>query len=198
MNGERVKQKWERRYQSRRDAGLPAPCTLLTNFQYLLPRSGTALDLACGRGGNAVLLAQRGLHTTACDLSPTAVDQLQVMASQLDLAICAQHCDTAKALARTAHYHVITISLYLDRGIIPLIQRALRPGGLIYYQTFTRVAPTQQGPRNPAYRLHPGELLSFFRRPQWLIAYYREEGLLGDTGQGLRGQACLVAQKEMR
>ena len=39
--------------------GSPKPAQVLSDYAYLLPESGTALDLACGRGGNALFLARR-------------------------------------------------------------------------------------------------------------------------------------------
>lgn len=38
-------------------------------------RPGTALDLGCGEGGNAVWIAQQGWRVTAVDLSATALDR---------------------------------------------------------------------------------------------------------------------------
>ena len=34
---------------------------------------GRALDLACGKGRNALYLASRGFHVTAVDISPVAL-----------------------------------------------------------------------------------------------------------------------------
>lgn len=45
-----------------------------------LPR-GTALDVACGRGRNAVWLAARGHSVTAIDLSDVAIDQARELAA---------------------------------------------------------------------------------------------------------------------
>jgi 2-polyprenyl-3-methyl-5-hydroxy-6-metoxy-1,4-benzoquinol methylase len=38
-------------------------------------RPGTALDLGCGEGGDAVWLAQQGWRVTAVDVSATALDR---------------------------------------------------------------------------------------------------------------------------
>lgn len=48
---------------------------LVSTVQGLRP--GSALDLGCGEGGDAVWLAQRGWRVTATDVSPTAISRGQ-------------------------------------------------------------------------------------------------------------------------
>jgi len=64
--------KWNRIYAGGRGDS-PAAARVLVDFEHLLPATGRALDLACGSGGNALLLAQHGLKTWAWDISDTAV-----------------------------------------------------------------------------------------------------------------------------
>ena len=65
-------------------------------------------------------------------------------------------------------------------------------GGLLFYQTFSREAVTDQGPSKPEYRLLPNELLRLFRG--LLVRVYREEGKLGDVTRGFRDLTQLVAE----
>jgi hypothetical protein len=88
---------------------------------------------------------------------------------------------------------VILVCRFLDRGLVPALISALRPQGLIFYQTFLREAVSPDGPRNPDYRLESNELLRLFA-PLHVLAYH-EEGLVGDLAQGRRNEAMLVAQK---
>ena len=54
------KKKWDQAYQQA-DYSSAAAATVLRDNAYLLPVSGgCALDLACGRAGNAQLLAKSG------------------------------------------------------------------------------------------------------------------------------------------
>ena len=48
-------------------------------------------------------------------------------------------------------FDVIVVSHFLDRRLAPAIAWALRPGGLLFYQTFAREAVTDQGPSNPEF-----------------------------------------------
>ena len=184
--------KWDEHYKDRQ-ACQPQPCYGLAKYQYLLPGHGQALDLACGLGGNALLLAKKGLQTTAWDYSEQAVATLLRYASEVNLNIQAELHDVEAEPPKVDSFDVIVVSHYLDRGLIPYINDALRPGGWLFYQTFTRDAVGQGGPRNPLYRLAAGELLRLFSGLQPRI--YREEGSQGDVTQGLRNEALLVAQK---
>jgi hypothetical protein len=91
------------------------------------------------------------------------------------------------------HFDLILVAHFLDRGLCPAIARARRPGGLLFYQTFSREAVSDRGPSNRAYRLGPNELLDLFRG--LVVRAYRDEGRLGDLGRGTRDLALLVAQR---
>ncbi|HEB99563.1 MAG TPA: SAM-dependent methyltransferase, partial [Thiotrichales bacterium] len=65
--------KWDARY---RESATAVATEVLVENRHLLPAVGEALDLACGLGGNALLLARHGLRTTAWDLSPVAIERL--------------------------------------------------------------------------------------------------------------------------
>jgi len=71
-----------------------------------------------------------------------------------------------------------------------LIQ-ALKPNGLLFYQTFTRTCVNDCGPKNPEFRLRDNELLLMFADLQ--VVVYQEEACIGDTTQGLRNEALLIA-----
>jgi tellurite methyltransferase len=54
---EDLRAKWDARYRER--DRIPSPALVLSENLHLLPGSGAALDLACGLGENALLLAGR-------------------------------------------------------------------------------------------------------------------------------------------
>ena len=70
---------------------------------------------------------------------------------------------------------------------------ALRPGGLLFYQTFILDRVDDSGPRDGPFRLQTNELLQLF--PDLIVRFYREEGRIGDIGRGFRNRAQLVAQR---
>ncbi|MHB1532954.1 class I SAM-dependent methyltransferase [Acidithiobacillus sp.] len=124
-----------------------------------LPASGRALDLACGRGGNALFLARHGLETWAWDYAESAIAGLARAASGLPL-----HPECRDAIARPPDpesFDVIVVAHFLHRPLFPALAAALRPGGLLFYETWCGPY-AGRGPRNPAFRLAPGELASAF------------------------------------
>lgn len=174
------------------DADVAVPAEVLAANLHLLPASGRALDLACGLGGNALALARHGLITEGWDLAAAAVAALARVAEARRLPLAARCRDVLQAPPGPGQWDVIVCSRFLDRGLCPALAAALKPGGLLFYQTFTRLRPTPGGPRNPAFLLEEGELLQLFSSLRPVV--YREEGLLGDTTRGWRGQALLVAR----
>jgi cyclopropane fatty-acyl-phospholipid synthase-like methyltransferase len=185
--------KWNRRY--RESSAIPTtPCQALESHSHLLPQQGDALELASGRGGNALFLARHGLRTEAWDISEEALQQLETLASQKGLSITTQERDVVACPPEADSFDVIVVSRFLHRPLCRDISNALRIGGLLYYQTFTMVRPdTKHGLGNPDYLLEENELLRLF--PGLRLVSYREEGLIGDTARGFRGEAWLIAQR---
>ncbi len=189
MSDDSLRQKWDQRY---RQAGTaPSALEVLGENLHLLPRQGTALDLACGLGGSALLLAEYGLATEAWDLSPVAVDSLARRAGKLPLV--AEVRDVSRRPPEPGEFDVICVGHFLDREICPAIAAALRPGGLLFYQTFTRERVDPGGPSNESYLLAANELLGLF--PGLILRFYRDEGCLGDVTRGFRNRAQMVAQQ---
>jgi tellurite methyltransferase len=192
MIDQTTQDKWDSRY---REAGLPgAPATVLIQNVHLLPRHGTALDLACGLGANSLLLAEHGLQTRAWDISPVAIEKLRAIAAQRGLPIITEVKDTMRDAIPPLQFDVIVVAHYLERSLTRSIIDALTVGGLLFYQTFTRTAVSEEGPQQDQWRLADGELLTMFAPLRPLV--YREEGRIGDISQGFRNKALLVAVKE--
>lgn len=186
-----LQKKWDAIYRQQ-EPTTPAPAFVLSNYSYLLPKQGRALDLACGLGGNSFSLAERGLQVDAWDISPVAIDRIKKSPSISSL-INASFVDICNTQLKKNHYDVIVVSRFLNRDIIPQLIGALRPKGLIFYQTFTLEKAQLGGPTNPDFLLKKAELLTLFAKLSPII--YREEGCLGDTKFGFRNEALLVAEK---
>jgi len=190
---EAIREKWDNRYRDAETA--PIACQVLANNKHLLPCSGTALDFACGRGGNARLLAQHGLQTQAWDLSPVAIDELNHFAKQEKLAIEAQVRDVVTTPMPIAQFDVIVVSYFLDRSLWPAIIAALKLNGVLFYETFVVDKVNARGPTSPEYLLAANELLHLAEGMH--ILTYCDEAQVGDTTQGSRDIAMLVAQKRV-
>ena len=188
---EALRQKWDQRHTSA--AGVGEVAAVMAENIHLLPATGSALDLACGRGASAIRLAQAGLRVTAWDLSPVAIERLDSAAREQAVSVDAEVRDVIARPPEPESFDLILVSYFLERGLTPAIIRALRPGGLLFYQTFSIDAVSDCGPSNPAFRLQQNELLALF----WplKVVFYREEGRIGNGQLGTRDIAMLVAQK---
>jgi 2-polyprenyl-3-methyl-5-hydroxy-6-metoxy-1,4-benzoquinol methylase len=130
--------------------------------QQLLPSSAKVLDIACGLGANALFLAARGLEVHAWDISAVASDKLNLTAQQQGLKLHTQCRDVVTQPPRPESFDLIVVCRFLERELCPAIAAALKPGGLLFYQTYTRDSNRAEGPRNPQFLLAQGELLELF------------------------------------
>jgi len=142
------------------DHASETPATWLVMNRALLPPSGRALDVACGRGRHALWLARQGFTTTAVDRDPSAVAALEARARHEGLPLTARAMDLegdAAALGAAA-YDVIVVVHYLHRPLFPALIEALAPGGVLVYETFTVAQAARGRPTNPDFLLELGEL----------------------------------------
>jgi len=192
------KAKWNSRYSEAdrigtADAGSLQAAQVLVENAHLLPHQGKALDLACGLGVNAIFLASHGLDTSAWDISDVAIEKLQKQIDAQSLNIRTELRDVVERPPSVGAFDVIVVVRFLERRIVSSLVEALKPGGLIFYQTFTIDKSPDIGPTNPDYLLQANELLQLFHALR--IRVYREEGMEGDLEKGFRNEVMLVAQK---
>ena len=194
---------WDAKHSLAANEAGAAPAGILTELWPLLP-AGPALDLACGRGRNALFLAEHGRHVTAVDWSDAALDILEERAKCSKIPVRrVSRIDEAKPLARAGigllqadleavalpanRYSVIVCVRYLQRSLFPQICLALRPGGMLLFETYTKAQlDFAGGPRDPAHLLNTGELRRAF--PGLEVIFYREL-------RAEKGIASLAARK---
>ena len=198
-----TREKWDRIY-SADDIPETKACWVLSEFAYLLPKSGKAVDVASGRGANALLLADAGLQTTAIDISPVGIEQLQSSAQKRSLNIETRVEDLSVGSPGTEplgtgplgteQWDVIVVSNYLQRDMFESIVSALRPDGLLFFETFVKnKSDPSVGPGSPEYLLDNNELLNSFAGLS--VRVYFDLLKTGNCDQGLRNKSCLIAQK---
>lgn len=184
--------RWDQRHAEAEGIGA-VPAVLRLHAAWL-PCSGRALDLACGRGAAALWLAERGLDVAAWDYSAVAIERLQDAAQARGLRVDAEVRDLTEQPPPASAFDLIVVSHFLERDLCPAIAAALRPGGLLCYQTFGPMVAGAAGPSNPAFRLAPNELLCLF--PTLTVRAYGEPGELAPADGDSRGLAWLVAQRD--
>ena len=67
-------ERWNARYEGRPLAEPTRPDALTDDLVDELPTAGSALDVACGAGGQSLWLAARGLDVVSVDVSSIAID----------------------------------------------------------------------------------------------------------------------------
>lgn len=156
----------------------------------LLPQ-GKLLDIACGRGRNALPMAELGYAVTALDASSQGLSQLADEARRRGLAITTLQQDLEQSLQLPkAAFDVVLQFFYLQRSLFDAVRDAVRPGGVAVVRTFSRAGSFAGGPGNPDYVLEVGELLTLFQG--WEILLH-EEGL--DEAERGGNLAGIVARK---
>ncbi len=130
-----------------------SPASFLAEHASLLP-PGRTLDLACGAGRNAIFLAARGHRVVGVDRDADSLARLHAA----EPAIALVRADLDRPALRDASFDNLVCTNFLDRRLFPEIERWLRPGGTLLYDTFLIDQREIGHPRNPDFLLAQGEL----------------------------------------
>ena len=109
---------WENAYSQLNAADtFGEPAKELAQFLNLLPLGGSALDLGCGEGRNALYLAEHGFKVTAVDISVAGIKKLNYLAHQSGLSITAEVQDMKNYTFHRSY------DLIIAHGSLHLIER---------------------------------------------------------------------------
>ncbi len=163
---------------------------LITDLE---PQSGV-LDLACGYGRNGLFLASHNVKVIFADNNMAALD---VVSATLNERRWPGECwpvdlEDGSGPLNTHCFDAVIVFNYLHRPLFDALRAAIRPGGLIVYETFTVAQASLGRPSNPDYLLQPGELVQHF--PGWEVLH-EFEGEEGKSGKPTRAIASLIARK---
>ena len=126
-------------------------------------RLGPVLDLACGRGRHSLAAARLGLAVLALDRDETVLRAIQRTDTPLVQCVRTDLEAGYDLPVAPASCGAILVFRFLFRPLARAIVEALRPGGLLLYETFTtHQRDLGQGPGNPAFLLDPNELPKLF------------------------------------
>ena len=144
---------------------ISGPAPWLVDNVDLLPGTGRVLDVACGRGRHALLLAAAGFAVTAVDRDAVALDPLREQARRLELDLRVEEMDLEAPGVDlgTERFDLIVVTRYLHRPLVAQLVSALAPGGTLIYETFLVQQAERGHPTNPAFLLQPDELAALVR-----------------------------------
>jgi SAM-dependent methyltransferase len=167
----------------RSEHGIVAPSEWVVRWAPLITR-GTVLDVACGEGRHARFFAARGLRVVAVDREPPQ----NPFAAGVRFVRADLEAGAPWPFARE-RFEGIVVANYLHRPLLPQLAAALAPGGVLVYETFMAGNERFGRPSNPAFLLHPGELLEAFRE---LTVVAFEQGAVERPRQAVMQRLCAL------
>ena len=173
----------------------PASAYLVRHLDTVLSAAGLGpvLDLACGKGANGLLLAQKGAKVLFWDRDSQNLDLIASTAAHRGLEVLTRQVDleTGQKNILPAHFFAaVLVFRYLHRPLIPEIKRAVLPGGVVIYETFTLRQAEIGKPSNPHFLLRDNELPELFNDWEIIDSYQ------GRMDNPLRYMAGILARKQ--
>jgi SAM-dependent methyltransferase len=153
---EQDRTRWDAAYTDR-GAHTPALPAVFGNHENLFPRTGTALEIACGPGAAAVWLAQRGLDVHGVDVSAVAIERARALAEQAGVTARFEAVDLDAGLPAGVPADVLLCHKFRDPLLYPQMLDRLAPGGLLAICVLSEVGATPG-----RFRATPGELRTAF------------------------------------
>jgi len=152
------RERWQGRHAARPPRAAPSAFVRehVTQRARSTARSGRALDVACGAGRHAALLAEAGFQTVAVDHAALACRRV---ADEVP-GVRAVVADAGLLPFRARSFDLVVQTLFLDRTLFPKLLRLLAPGGLLLAETFLLAQHEATGHPRREFCLAPGELLT--------------------------------------
>jgi len=162
------RQKWDERYASGAYGQRTYPSSFLSE-QIQAPRSGHALDIACGAGRNAIYLASCGYSVDAVDISPIGLERAQRSADVAGVEvnwICADLMaeDTddipVDDVLPVPHsdYDLIVVFRFVAKELLERLHEYLAPSGFLIVEEHLQTSAEVVGPSSQRFRMAPGQL----------------------------------------
>jgi SAM-dependent methyltransferase len=151
------------------------------------------LDLACGKGRNGLYLVENDIKVVFSDINDESLEQVGQSLNNMEeakqkLAQCWQvdfeQIDMSPLKGKS--FSAIMVFRYLHRSLFEQLKQAIKPGGMIIYETFTEQQAQFGRPKNPKFLLKPAELVEQFSG--WKVLH-KFEGIVEESSLNHTKQA---------
>jgi SAM-dependent methyltransferase len=125
---------------------------------------GSALDVACGEGRNAIWLAEQGWHVTGVDFSRVALDKARALAGDRGVVVDWVAADLVDWEPPAAYDLVVVLYLHLPaelrRRVLRRMAECVAPGGTLLVVAHDRSNLTEGygGPQDPEVLFGPDDV----------------------------------------
>lgn len=144
------------------------------------------LDVACGQGRHLRYLQSLGFAVVGVDRDTQALSALgEANGAEVRVA----DIEAGPWPFAPGGFDGVVVTNYLHRPIFPDLVGALRPGGVLIYETFALGNERYGRPSNPDFLLRPGELLERVE-PLSVVAF--EQGLVSAPKHAVIQRVCAV------
>jgi len=170
------------------------PSPWVERFSPLIPKDGAVLDLAAGGGRHSLYLLEKGYHVTAIDQNEAP---LTALTTHKNAEILSADLETEPlpfaigGILSGRQFDGVVCINYLYRPLLDDLIAAVKPGGVLIYETFMLGNEDFARPRNPDHLLKNQELLDRVQGHMQIVAFEQGEIRQGDI-PGVKQRLCAV------
>jgi len=165
-----------------------SPSPWVRRWAALIRRGGRVLDVACGHGRHLRYLSSLGFAVVGVDRDEAALVALRGIGG---VEVRVADIEAGPWPFAPGGFDGVVVTHFLHRPLFPDLVGALRPGGVLIYETFALGNERYGRPSNPAFLLRPDELLHSLE-PLAVVAF--EQGLISEPKQAVIQRVCAVRE----
>ena len=165
---------------------IESPSPWVCRWAGLIRHGGRVLDVACGHGRHLRYLRSLGFSAVGVDRDVGVRPLLDATAG---VEFHVADIESGAWPFAPGEFDGVVVTNYLHRPLFATLVAALRPGGMLVYETFAAGNERYGRPSNPDFLLRAGELIEM-TRPLELIGF--EQGLISVPKQAVVQRVCAV------
>jgi SAM-dependent methyltransferase len=158
-------QAWDKRYQGGELVWGAGPNRFLVE-QVSNLKPGTALDVACGEGRNAIWLAEQGWRVAGVDFSSVGLEKARLLAEDRGVTVDWVRGDLTSWIPPNTYGLVVVMYLHLTADVrhrvFSLMAKSVEVGGtmLVVGHDLSNLTEGYGGPQNPAVLYDPDDVVA--------------------------------------